>query len=59
MFVGIGTATLVVGAVAERFLSRDVEDIEGAEGDVLAEVREISARLTRLETRLERERLPD
>jgi voltage-gated potassium channel len=56
MFVGIATATLVIGAMAERFLSRDVQQVEETEGDVLAEVREISARLARLERRLHSER---
>jgi voltage-gated potassium channel len=56
MLIGIGTATLVIGAVAERFLSRDVQQVEETEGDVLAEVREIGTRLARLERRLQTER---
>jgi voltage-gated potassium channel len=56
MLVGIGTATLVIGAVAERFLARNVKHVESTEDDVLAEVREISARLARLEKRLQAQR---
>jgi voltage-gated potassium channel len=56
MLVGIGTATLVIGAVAERFLARQVHHVEEAEDDLLVEVREISTRLARLEKRLQRER---
>ena len=56
MLVGIGTATLVIGAVADRFLARRVEQVESTEDDVLAEVREISVRLAKLEQRLRRER---
>jgi voltage-gated potassium channel len=65
MLVGIGTATLFIGAVAQRFLDRDlenvdrdVEHVESTEGDVLAEMREISLRLGRLERRL-RERVSE
>jgi voltage-gated potassium channel len=56
MLVGIGAATLFVGAVAQRFFRSDVEQVEGAEGDILTEVREISVRLARLEQRLATER---
>ena len=51
MLVGIGTATLVIGAVAQRFLTPSVEHVESAEDDVLIELREIAARLGRLEQR--------
>lgn len=56
MLVGIGTATLVIGAVAQRFLTPSVEHVESAEDDVLIELREIAARLGRLERRLQDER---
>jgi voltage-gated potassium channel len=52
MLVGIGTATLVIGAVAQRFLAHTVEHVEIAEDDLLVQVREISARLGRLERAL-------
>ena len=51
MLVGIGTATLLIGAVAQRFL-RGVEHVEVAEDDVLVQVREISVRLGQLERAL-------
>ena len=56
MIVGIGTATLLIGAVAQRFLAHSVEHVESTEDDVLIEVREISMRLGRLERRLQQER---
>jgi voltage-gated potassium channel len=52
MLVGIGTAALVIGAVAQRFLAPSVEHVEVAEDDVLVQVREISARLGQLERAL-------
>jgi voltage-gated potassium channel len=52
MLVGIGTATLLIGAVAQRFLAPSVEHVEVAEDDVLVQVREISARLGQLERAL-------
>lgn len=52
MLVGIGTATLVIGAVAERFLARPVKEVESAEDDILSQVRDISSRLARLERAL-------
>jgi voltage-gated potassium channel len=65
MLVGIGSIAILTGAVAQRFLSPQLEEIaeleseaaaelETAETDVLAEVREIRARLGRLEAELER-----
>jgi voltage-gated potassium channel len=56
MLVGIGAATLVIGAVAQRFISPSVEHVESTEDDVLIELREIAARLGRLEQRLQDER---
>jgi voltage-gated potassium channel len=66
MLVGIGSIAILTGAVAQRFLSPQLEEIaelesegaaelETAETDVLAEVREIRARLGRLEAQLERQ----
>ncbi len=52
MLVGIGTATLLIGAVAQRFLAPSVEHVEVAEDDMLVQVREISARLGQLERAL-------
>jgi voltage-gated potassium channel len=52
MLVGIGAATLVIGAVAQRFFARTVEHVELAEDDLLVQVREISQRLQSLERAL-------
>jgi voltage-gated potassium channel len=54
--VGIGFATLVVGAVANRFIRPPVHELEITEEDLLAQVRDISARLQRVERALERRR---
>jgi voltage-gated potassium channel len=61
MLVGIGFIAVLTGAVAQRFLSAQVEevvereeDIEAAEADILSEVRAIQLRLRRLEVQLER-----
>ena len=51
-WLGIGTATLVIGAVAERFLAGHVEDVEMTEDEVLAGVRDISLRVGKLERAL-------
>jgi voltage-gated potassium channel len=67
MLVGIGFIAILTGAVAQRFLSPQLEEIsefeleaageiEAAETDILAEVREIRARLGRLQAHLERQR---
>lgn len=53
MLVGIGFATLLIGAIADRFVRREVEDVELADDDLLAQVRDISTRLQRLEHVLE------
>jgi hypothetical protein len=47
--VGIGTATLLIGAVAQLFLARTVEHVESTEDDLLAQVQDISTRLGMLE----------
>jgi voltage-gated potassium channel len=52
MLVGIGTATLLIGAVAQRFLAPTVEHVEIAEDDLLSQVQEISQRLGKLERAL-------
>jgi voltage-gated potassium channel len=52
MLVGIGTATLLIGAVAQRFLAPDVEHVEATEDDLLAQVRHISTQLGKLERTL-------
>ena len=49
MFVGIGAATLVIGAVAQRFFARDIAEVEHEEADVLLQIRDISDRLQSLE----------
>ena len=54
MLVGIGFATLLVGAITERFIRPEVEEVELAEEDIIGQVRDISARLRRLERALER-----
>jgi voltage-gated potassium channel len=59
MLVGIGFVALLTGAVAERFLKQEVEEelaeAETTEGEVLAELRAITARLHKLEGALERQ----
>ena len=52
MLVGIGFAALVVGAFADRFINPPVKELELTEEDLLAEVREISAQLQRVERTL-------
>ena len=42
MLVGIGFATLVIGSMAERFIRRDVEEVEVTEDNILEQVRDIS-----------------
>jgi voltage-gated potassium channel len=56
MTIGIGFIALLTGAIAQRFLSVQVSEMEAATGDValaeaeiLAEIQEISQRLRRLE----------
>lgn len=60
MLVGIGFIAVLTGAVAERFLAGRIEEsqeevtgeVEHAEAEVLAELREITERLHALERRL-------
>jgi len=60
MLVGVGFIALVTGAVAERFLAgtvehveEDVEELESADREVLAELRDVAEQLRRLETRVQ------
>ena len=52
MLVGIGFATLVIGAIAERFMNRPVHEFELTDEDLVEHVQDISARLQRLERAL-------
>jgi voltage-gated potassium channel len=59
MLIGIGFIAVLTGAVAERFLSTEFEEVaeathevEATEADVLAELREVRNRLDRIEARL-------
>jgi voltage-gated potassium channel len=52
MLVGIGFATLVIGAIAERFTNRPVHEFELTDEDLVEQVQDISARLQRLERAL-------
>lgn len=61
LVVGIGFVAVLTGAVAERFLDSQVEevaetadDVEATDAQVLAKLREVRDRLDRLETRLAR-----
>lgn len=58
MLVGIGFIAILTGAIAERFLAGHVEavadEVEEAEADIGAELREIAERLQTLERRLGR-----
>ena len=49
MLVGIGFAALVIGAIAERFTNRHVDDVELTDEDLVKHVQEISSRLQVLE----------
>jgi len=59
MIVDIGSIAILTGAIAERFLAAQVEEVveevtdAGAtEAELLEELRRIRSRLERLETRL-------
>lgn len=62
MVIGIGFLSMLIGAAAERFVSRDVaeaekkleSEVEATEADVLREIDEISERLRRLEAGVRR-----
>ena len=49
MLVGIGFFAVLTGAVAQQFLSTEVEVIEAEERDLIANIREISGQLQHLE----------
>jgi voltage-gated potassium channel len=53
MLVGIGFATLLIAAIAERFVRPPVHDPELTEEDLLAQVKEISVRLQHLQRVIE------
>jgi voltage-gated potassium channel len=53
MLIGIGFASLIIGAAAQQFIKPSVAAVELDEEGILAEVREISARLQHLERALE------
>jgi voltage-gated potassium channel len=61
MLVGIGFLTVVIGAVAQRFIAAEVEEVEEEVAEeaesieaVLAELREVMGRLQRLEATVQR-----
>ena len=53
MLIGIGFASLIIGAAAQQFINPSIQEVERDEEDMLAQVRDISARLQRLERGLE------
>ena len=59
VLVGIGFATLLVGAIAERFIRPEVHEVELTEEDLVGQVRDISVRLQRLEGSLQRRAAAD
>jgi EAL domain-containing protein (putative c-di-GMP-specific phosphodiesterase class I) len=56
MLVGLGFASLFVGAIAERFTSHDAAaeavEIEMTEADLMRELHAVNERLARIETAL-------
>lgn len=54
MVVGLAFASLLVGAVAQRFVATEVEPIELSEAELLDELRDVAARLARIELVLSR-----
>jgi voltage-gated potassium channel len=61
MFVGIGFLTLVIRAIAQRFVETEVREVEEVVGEeleatkaVLSELRTVVRRLQRLEARVQR-----
>lgn len=61
MVVGIGFGSILIGAVAERFVQRDVHDtaaevereVESGGDELLRELRDVSERLRRIEATME------
>lgn len=49
MLTGIGFVALLTGAIAQRFLAPQVQQVEAEEDAVLAEIRELGQRLERIE----------
>jgi len=64
MVVGIGFGSILIGAVAERFVQRDVREtaaevereVDAGEDELLHALREVSARLARIEATIEARR---
>lgn len=56
MLVGIGFASLLIGAIAQRFIAPAVQEVELTDEDLVQQVREISSRLQHLEHALEQRR---
>jgi prefoldin subunit 5 len=61
MLIGIGFVAILTGAVAQRFLAVELEEVEEAaheieatDAELLTELREVRVRLDRLEQRLRR-----
>lgn len=54
MLVGIGFASLVIGAVAQRFIAPTVHEVELTDEDLAKQIRDISVQLKRLERALSR-----
>lgn len=61
LVVGLGFVAVLTGAVAQRFLATEIEnvveaaeEVEATDVEVLSELREVRARLDRLEERLAR-----
>ena len=58
MSVGIGFGSILIGATAERFVQPDVEaavqESDATEDQVVRELRELSARIARLEASVSR-----
>jgi voltage-gated potassium channel len=58
MLTGIGTATLLIGAVAQQFMTTteapELVEFAEEEEDLLPQVRQIAARLEQLQMALER-----
>jgi voltage-gated potassium channel len=61
LVVGIGFVAVLTGAVAQRFLASQIEDVaevagevEATDAEVLSELHQVRARLDRLEARLAR-----
>ncbi len=58
MLVGIGFFALITGAIAQRFLATDVEEIETGEEEILEHIRALGERLATLEASVRRREPP-